>query len=193
MEVYLIRHTTPKISKGICYGQTDLEVDETSFEQELKFVLKNIPNDIEKYFSSPLKRCRQLAEKLNADYSIDERLMELNFGDWENKNWNEIDKTQLNTWMQDFVNISPTNGESYKYLYRRTESFINEVLETNFQKIAVITHAGNIRSFLSFVLSLPLENSFRIRLDYATVVAVILNKNKNFNQLLSIQHFKRYK
>jgi len=192
MEVYLIRHTTPKISKGICYGQTDLEIDDTSFEQELKFVLKNIPNDIEKYFSSPLKRCKQLAEKLNANYSIDERLMELNFGDWENKNWNEIDQSQLNVWMQDFVNVSPPNGENYKNLCWRTESFINEVLETNLQKIAIITHAGNLRSFLSFVLSLPLENSFRIRLDYATVVAVILNENKNFNQLLSIQHFKKY-
>jgi alpha-ribazole phosphatase len=192
MEVYLIRHTTPKISKGICYGQTDLEVDETSFEQELKFVSKNIPNDIEKYFSSPLKRCKQLAEKLNADYSIDERLMELNFGDWENKNWNEIDQSHLNLWMQDFVNVSPPNGENYKNLHWRTESFINEVLETNLQKIAIITHAGNIRSFLSFVLSLPLENSFRIRLDYATVVAVIVGENENFNQLVSIQHFKKY-
>jgi len=192
MEVYLIRHTTPKISKGICYGQTDLEIDDTSFEDEVKFIVQNLPTDIEKYFSSPLKRCKQLAEKLNADYSIDERLMELNFGDWENKNWNEIDKAQLNEWMQDFVNISPTNGENYKNLHWRTESFINEVLETNLQKVAIITHAGNIRSFLSFVLSLPLENSFRFRLDYATVVAVILNENKNFNQLLSIQHFKKY-
>ncbi|WP_448517950.1 histidine phosphatase family protein, partial [Rhodoflexus sp.] len=67
-----------------------------------------------------------------------------------------------------------------------------EVLKTNLQKIAVVTHAGNIRSFLSFVLSLPLENSFRIRLNYATIVAVILNENNNFNQLISIQPFKHY-
>ena len=190
MEIYLIRHTKPKVGKGICYGQTDLEIDETSFEQELNFISKKLPNHIEKYFSSPLKRCRQLAEKLNADFSTDKRLMELNFGNWENKNWNEIDQNQLNGWMQDFVNISPPNGENYKDLHLRTESFINEVLKTNLQKIAIITHAGNIRSFLSFVLSLPLENSFRIHLDYATVVAVILNENKHFNKLVSIKNPK---
>ena len=190
MEIYLIRHTKPKVGKGICYGQTDLEIDETSFEQELNFISKKLPNHIEKYFSSPLKRCRQLAEKLNSDFSTDKRLMELNFGNWENKNWNEIDQNQLNGWMQDFVNISPPNGENYKDLHLRTESFINEVLKTNLQKIAIITHAGNIRSFLSFVLSLPLENSFRIHLDYATVVAVILNENKHFNKLVSIKNPK---
>ena len=75
-------------------------------------------------------------------------------------------------------------------MHLRTESFINEVLKTNLQKIAIITHAGNIRSFLSFVLSLPLENSFRIHLDYATVVAVILNENKHFNKLVSIKNPK---
>ncbi|MEM9897397.1 MAG: alpha-ribazole phosphatase, partial [Bacteroidota bacterium] len=26
MEIYLIRHTTPEISKNICYGQSDLEL-----------------------------------------------------------------------------------------------------------------------------------------------------------------------
>jgi alpha-ribazole phosphatase len=192
MEVYLIRHTTPKVGKGICYGQTDLDIDETSFEQELNFIFKNLPKDIEKYFSSPLKRCRQLAERLSTDFKVDERLMELNFGDWENKNWNEIDKTKLNEWMQDFAKISPPNGENYKALHLRTESFITEVLKTDLQKIAIITHAGNIRSFLSFVLSFPLENSFRIVLDYAAVVTVILNENKYFNQLVSIQHFKKY-
>jgi alpha-ribazole phosphatase len=192
MEIYLIRHTTPKIDKGVCYGQTDLEIDETSFEKELKFISNNIPDNIEKYFSSPLKRCTQLAERLSPDFKVDERLMELNFGDWENKNWNEIDKTKLNEWMQDFANISPPNGENYKALHLRTESVITEVLKTDLQKIAIITHAGNIRSFLSFVLSISLENSFRIRLDYASVVAVTLNDNENFNQLVSIQHFKKY-
>lgn len=86
--------------------------------------------------------------------------MELNFGNWENKNWNEIDQNQLNGWMQDFVNISPPNGENYKDLHLRTESFINEVLKTNLQKIAIITHAGNIRSFLVLYYLCPLKILF---------------------------------
>jgi len=29
MKVHLIRHTTPDIDSGVCYGQTDLEVANT--------------------------------------------------------------------------------------------------------------------------------------------------------------------
>jgi len=41
-EIYLIRHTTPKVEKGICYGQTDLNLADT-FEQEKERILKIIP------------------------------------------------------------------------------------------------------------------------------------------------------
>ena len=41
MEIYLVRHTTPAIEKGVCYGQTDLNVAET-FEEEVELVLKNL-------------------------------------------------------------------------------------------------------------------------------------------------------
>ena len=27
MEIYLVRHTTPNIKKGICYGQTDIDIN----------------------------------------------------------------------------------------------------------------------------------------------------------------------
>jgi alpha-ribazole phosphatase len=190
MEIYLIRHTTPNISKGICYGQTDLEIDENSFEKEFQFIVNNLPEDIEKFYSSPLKRCAKLAEKLSVDFSIDERLIEMNFGDWENQNWNNIDQDKLQEWMQDFVNVSPPNGENYYHLHLRTVSFIHDILKTNLQKVAIITHAGNIRSFLSYILSLPLKNSFRISLHYASVVATNVGVNENSNQLISIQHFK---
>lgn len=186
MQVYLIRHTTPNIGKGICYGQTDIGVNETVFEQELKIIQSKLPNDIEQFYTSPLIRCEKLAKCLTENFIIDERLKELNFGEWENKNWNEIDQTLLNTWMQDFVNFSTPNGENYIVLHNRTKGFIDSILETNYQKIAIVTHAGNIRSFLSFVLSLPLENSFRIHLDYGAVVSINLSKSETNNKLISI-------
>ncbi len=190
MEVYLIRHTTPRIVKGICYGQSDIEVDETTFDQEFAFVAENIPKDIDKYFSSPLQRCTRLANKLCRDFTIDERLLELNFGDWEMKKWNEIDQSQLNAWMQDFVNIKTPNGETYRDLYLRTRDFISDISKSGFQKIAIITHAGNLRSFISLILSLPLENSFRIRLDYASVVSGVIGGTDASHQLISILHQK---
>ena len=52
MEVYLIRHTTPKIGKGVCYGQTDLEVESTFFEKELHAIQQNLPDTFDQVYTS---------------------------------------------------------------------------------------------------------------------------------------------
>lgn len=187
MEIYLIRHTTPNIANGICYGQTDISLNENVFAEELKEIKSKLPKDIEHFYTSPLQRCKKLTRQLTSNFSEDHQLMELNFGEWENKFWNEIDKDQLNNWMNDFVNIKTPQGENYFDLHQRTKTFIETLLLFNFKRVCIITHAGNIRSFISWTLDLPLENSFRLAIDYRTMVYLKINRDKNFNKLISIQ------
>lgn len=187
MEVYLIRHTTPDTIKGICYGQTDLDIEKALFMEELKIIQSKLPNDIEQFYSSPLKRCKILTQNLANDYKTDTRLMELNFGLWEHKSWNAIKPAELNHWMADFVNAYPPEGENYQELHKRTTQFIETVLKTHHSKIAIVTHAGNIRSIISHILDLPLENSFRIHLNYGAIVHLQLENDKFMNKLISIQ------
>mgnify|MGYP003466350519 FL=1 len=187
MEIYLIRHTTPAVAKGICYGQTDLFLDETTFAEELKSIQSKLPKDIAHFYTSPLWRCKKLAEQLTTNYTESNFLTELNFGDWENKSWDNLDQEKSITWMNDFVNLSTPNGESYLDLHQRSIHFIDIILNTDFQKVGIITHAGNIRSFISWALDLPLENSFRIDLSYGAVVCLKINRDKRFNKLISIR------
>lgn len=187
MEVYLIRHTTPDVKKGICYGQTDLNIKIDTFKDELEYIKSNLPKDIDCFYSSTLKRCSILAEHLSPVVNLDERLKELNFGRWENKSWDEISSTELNLWMQDFVNVNPPDGENYINLHQRTINFIDDILERSHKKIAIVTHAGNIRSILSYILDLALENSFRIQLSYASVSHVFISKEKELSKLISIK------
>ena len=47
-------------------------------------------------FISPSKRCVELAKKLgHKTFITDENLLELNFGDWEGKEWDKIIQKQL--------------------------------------------------------------------------------------------------
>lgn len=183
MEIYLIRHTTPCIEKGICYGQTDLDVQPDLFLDEVRKIQSLLPHTVERYFSSPLKRCSILAEKLGNDVTYDERLKELDFGKWEGKKWDEISEEELSVWGNDFVNQAPPDGENYNSLHLRTCNFLQSVISGNFKSAAIITHAGNIRSILSFILGLPLENSFRIAVKYGTVAHI---KTGNYPELISI-------
>ena len=171
MEVYLIRHTTPDIAKGICYGQSDIPLKPT-FEFEAEQVLKRLPGSLDAVYTSPLIRCSTLASLIETqELQSDERLMELSFGNWEMCSWDSIPQDDLDTWMRDFVRNSPPEGESMIQLQDRVMHWWEELLMKNYSKIAVVTHAGVIRVLKSYLDSIPLDESFdRIKIDYGDVV-----------------------
>jgi alpha-ribazole phosphatase len=59
MALILLRHTTPRVSPGTCYGRTDLDVAD-SFEAEAETALAALPR-FDRIISSPLVRCHKLA------------------------------------------------------------------------------------------------------------------------------------
>lgn len=175
MEIYLIRHTTPNIVKGLCYGQTDLDVT-TSFVQEAEQILPHLPENISTIYSSPLQRCSKLAQKLFPSQTITyhEHLKEVNCGQWEMQHWDEIPKQDLNPFMADFVNIAMPGGESYIDLYNRVINCYNYI-STMPKPVAIVAHGGVIRSILSHVTNTPLIESFNVfKLYYGCVVKLII-------------------
>ncbi|MDO5977679.1 alpha-ribazole phosphatase [Flavivirga spongiicola] len=184
MEIYIIRHTTPNIEKGVCYGQTDLNLVDTYLE-EFKTIKQQIPNSKKCTIkSSPLKRCALLANHLGSPVLFDDRLKELDFGDWEMKPWNDISEEILNPWMEDFVYTRVPNGESYIDLASRINSFFEDIIKSHDkQPLIIVSHAGPIRAFLSSVLNISLEKSFRIKIQYGDVFH--LKKEDNSLKLIS--------
>ncbi|MFD1294049.1 alpha-ribazole phosphatase [Lutibacter holmesii] len=177
MEIYLVRHTTPNIEKGICYGQSNIDVA-ASFKNEVDAILNAL--DITKetvVYSSPLKRCTRLAQQFSKNIIIDDRLMELNFGDWELLNWDNLPKKASNIWMNDFVNVSTPNGEAYIDLAKRANEIFTEIVSTSAKKIIITTHAGVIRSILSKMTNIHLKDSFNIDVKYGQVFKIIKQNN----------------
>src|SRR5258706_8175453 len=83
-DIYLIRHTTPAVDKGICYGQTDLDVTE-SFMDEAAVIRQHLPPVFSSVHSSPLQRCSRLAAHLFPELplTLHPQLMEIHCGEWE--------------------------------------------------------------------------------------------------------------
>jgi alpha-ribazole phosphatase len=176
MEIYLVRHTTPLIEKGICYGQTDLNITDT-FDKEAAIILDKIKTDNEvRIFSSPLKRCVLLAEKFDKHITIDKRLMELDFGDWEMKKWNDIPENEMTPWMQDFVNVKVPKGESYTDLSKRVLDFFHEIKSLNQKQTIIVSHGGPIRSLLAYLTNTELKDSFDIKIIYGQISKIIINE-----------------
>lgn len=176
MEIYLVRHTETICEKGVCYGQSDVSIIEP-FDETFSRIIAELPSEAV-IFSSPLKRCVILAKHIQENiqtisYQEDDRLKEMNFGDWELKNWNEIPPEELNPWMEDFVNSKVTNGESFTELHERAGHFFNEI-STLKKPIIIVAHAGIIRSILCHQTSLPLKDAFNNKVDFGEVIRIKL-------------------
>jgi len=171
MLIHLIRHTTPDIEPGVCYGQKDLELA-NSFEQEKDSILNYLKPQYDIVYSSPLKRCQQLAKTIKTNsFSTEIDLMEVNFGHWEGVAWNDIPRSESQAWMKDFINIAPPDGESLLQMQQRVDNFIKRHIKPEVDHdIAVVTHAGVIRLFLAWALKIPLQNIFQIKLGYGVIV-----------------------
>jgi alpha-ribazole phosphatase len=146
MEIFLIRHTTPLVAKGICYGQTDLDVTE-SFLEEAAIIKQCLLSSIHYAYCSPLQRCKKLAEYLfhPSFITTDPDLMELNCGVWEMQRWDDIPRTEIDPWMNDFVNVSCPGGESYVDLHKRVVSSFEKIAEYK-TPVAIVAHGGVLRS-----------------------------------------------
>lgn len=171
MEIYLIRHTTPAISPGLIYGRTDVPLTD-SFATELAKIRSHLPATFDAVYSSPSRRCVQLAEQLTPAIRTDERLYELNFGDWEGQTWDTIDRQASELWMQDFVNTAPPGGETLLQMQARVLAFWNELQQQPYERVAVVTHGGIIRVLLANKRQLPLASLFDIKVAYGEVVVV---------------------
>lgn len=185
MEIYLIRHTTPKVEKGICYGQADLDITET-FLEEVEAIKPHLPSDEIKVYSSPLQRCKKLADALFDGLAIDvhDDLMELNCGQWELLPWNDIPKEEIQPWMDDFVNVPVPKGESYVDLHNRVVKRFNEIVSKQ-ESAVIVAHGGVLRSILSHITSTPLKESFdAFTLHYGCVVKIQVTEDSMTHELL---------
>ncbi len=169
MEIHLVRHTTPEVKKGICYGQTDLELA-TTFEEEAQQTIALLNKDL-KVYASPLKRCELLAQKINSKPILDERLKELNFGDWEMKKWEEIPKVELDNWMNNYFTERPSNGETFKEMEIRLRSFLQEIVFQN-EDVIVVTHSGVVKLINGILKKIKKENWMNLKINYGQVISI---------------------
>ncbi|MFV0593607.1 MAG: alpha-ribazole phosphatase family protein [Draconibacterium sp.] len=184
MKLYAIRHTSVDVLPGICYGQSDVDVAET-FHRERKAVKAELPGlHFNAIFSSPLQRCRKLAEYLFTDQNIlfDKRIMELNFGDWELKSWNDIyNSSKGKTWMDNYQSLPTLNGEAYPQMLERIAMWLQELKDSDTRTAAVITHAGVIRILKHLIEGQPMDGLFtRFKPPYGSVT--IFNFNETYEK-----------
>jgi alpha-ribazole phosphatase len=172
MEIYVIRHTAPDIAKGVCYGYTDIPLL-PSFAQETEAILSAVPHTIQAIYTSPLSRCKRLADILSEVTNVssieDARLKELNFGNWEMQRWDDIDSALLMRWMSNYEQECCPGGESYRQLVERVGDFLKTISLRGHHRVAIVTHGGVIKAMHALINRLSLKDAMARHAAYGEI------------------------
>lgn len=155
MKIYLIRHGKTKgNSEGRYIGQTDEPLLEESKVELLE--TKEVLPELDCCYVSPMLRCRETADILfpSAKQLVIEDFREFNFGDFENKNYQDLNGNP------DYQKFIDSNGESpfpggeskAEFAKRVNKAFKELVLNAVAQgqeTIAIVAHGGTVMAILA--------------------------------------------
>lgn len=174
MQLCLIRHFPPEVASGHCYGQTDLSLKNPASEDPVR--LEAIRERLRQYgvadapvFSSPLRRCRELAEALSPTVMVDPRLAELDFGDWEMQTWDAIGPRALDAWAADIAGFRPPGGETGYEMQVRVLAWLTEISARHEQAV-VVSHAGVMRVLQAHHQGLSGKDWLNLRYNYGEML-----------------------
>ena len=169
----LARHgRTAANAQGLLQGRMDLPLDEVGREQARKIAVALASVDV--VISSPLRRAVETAEALGKKIEIDDRWIEMDFGDLDGQRRQDIDPA---IWirLQRDVHYQPEGGESLANMMLRVTPALDELLaRSEHETIAVFSHVMPIKAAFSHVLHIGMETAPRTYLDQASLTRMTM-------------------
>lgn len=179
----VIRHGEPVGGRRYRGFSVDDPLTEKGWEQ-MRAAVPETPQ-WQHIISSPLKRCldfsQELANDLQIEYSVEDNVKEIGFGDWEGKTPEEIiaqDSEALNHFYQDPVNNRPDGAEPLETFSERVWTAYNKILEDHQGKhILVVAHAGVARAITANILKMSLDDVYsRLKIEYGAIVCSAIDE-----------------
>lgn len=179
---YFLRHGKPVLTGILTGSKTDVPVSEVGLAA-MGFALPQTVQ-FDACISSPMLRClvfaKQLSKQLDIALTVDKRLQEMDFGEWDGKSYDWLWAHSKNPTIGEFWQApwqhTPPNGESlYTFRSRVKQWWEAELSTRHTSHNLVITHAGVIKQILAEVLSLPLDSLSSINsleVGYAKLVKI---------------------
>ncbi len=161
-ELYFIRHgQTEWNAIRRMQGQWNSDLNDLGRHQadENGVLLKK--QCIDHMIVSPLDRTRQTAEiidkHLGIGFEFDKRIVEWHCGDWSGEMWADLPAKwpeAFAAWEADRYHYRPPNADNYPDMIERSKPFLNDILTSDFKKIAIVTHGLIGRAMIGSLLSL---------------------------------------
>jgi broad specificity phosphatase PhoE len=168
--LYLARHgRTAANAGGLLLGRADPVLDELGVLQAA--ALANVVTPA-RVVSSPLARCRATAAAFGVAVEVDERWIELDYGDWDTRPLADIPRADWDRWRAD-LDFRPPGGETLRELGARVRSACEDLVDAaRDTDVVVVTHVSPLKAALAWALQVGDEISWRLHVTPASVSRV---------------------
>ena len=173
MEIWFIRHTSVDVPRGTCYGRSDVPLRD-SFEEEAEAVRNNLEGScFDAVYCSPLTRARRLAAFCGyPEPIIEERVLEVNYGDWEMTSFIENPTPEMLQWYEDWRNTKPPGGESFREAFLRVSGFIDDLKLSGKERVAVFCHGGVLICASIYAGKVAFDDALPHAFDYGEILKI---------------------
>ena len=169
----LVRHgRTQANAAGLLLGRLDPPLDEVGREQAA--AVARIVDSPSRVVCSPLARTRQTAAAFGVPVTIDDRWIELDYGEWDGRPVSAIPADTWTSWRSD-IDFAPPGGESLADLGKRVRAacadLVDEARDTD---VVVVSHVSPIKAAVAWTVGVSDSLAWRLFLSPASISRVAI-------------------
>jgi broad specificity phosphatase PhoE len=178
-EILFIRHAETDMVGTFC-GHSDPELNARGNVQVAELIDRLRAEEIGGVYTSDLRRAyatgMAVANAFGVDCHVRPALREIDFGQWEGLPWKEIeqrDESYSHRWIAEYPRLPAPGGEDFCDFERRVlveVKFLSREAEVASCRIAVVTHAGVLRTVLCALKGCSEEDAWERTRSYCSIV-----------------------
>lgn len=172
--LHIVRHgRTEHNASGLLLGRIDPPLDELGREQATALAAAIGP--VDRLVTSPLLRTRQTAEAFGVDAVIDERWIELDYGEFDGVPLASVGPEIWKAWRTD-ADFLPPGGESLRQLGQRVSGALDELVSDDEGDLTtvVVTHVSPIKAAMCWALGVDDLVSWRLWVATASITSIAI-------------------
>ncbi len=164
----IIRHgRTVLNAQGRLQGRVDAELDDVGREQARR--IAEAVGPVHRVISSSLLRARQTAQAFGVEPEIDDRWIELDYGEFDGKAFGELPEGTWESWRSD-LDFRPPGGETLRELGARVRAGADAlVADAARENVVVATHVSPIKASMAWALGVDDKVTWRMYVAQASI------------------------
>jgi broad specificity phosphatase PhoE len=172
--IAFVRHGETIVNReGRLQGRSDAPLSDVGAAQAAALAAHLATSPVKRVVSSPLQRARATAELIanvqGIDVECDERLIEIDYGEWDDLPLRDVPADAWTEWRSD-SNFAPPGGERLTDVSARVQSFIGEMATDDL--VVAVSHVSPIKAAVCVALDVGVHATWNMHLELASLTRI---------------------